>query len=418
MPQRKERMASYIRESDISLSDSTTIESQAKACREYGGKQGYAFNIQVHEYREAISGYNISYTERPRLLQMLEAAKRHEFDVLVVTEIRAIGRKQVEIFVIYDQLQKYGVRLETITEKFEDSAMGRLILSLRAAFSEIEHDQILLRLERGRKDRLEIGQALNGHCHAGYGHVFIDSDKEQNAAYDLDVRVIHVDEEGKEWTPVTVVRLMSTLALKGYSVRRIALVLTAMGIPNPDFGKSRKGKANANIWLWATVYRILTDPRIMGVVYANKSQKRGRKRVKTPESQIRLPDCPPIITLEEFAKIQEQLQIHKNESLRNNKQPHEQIGLFRAGYAICGICQCRMVVRHPNPRYKRPNSLYACCKDTGKTALIHYHNTTIIVPFLDGEGWKHAVEVIQNPTLVRQRIALYRQEHTSGSASN
>ena len=35
MPKKKERMAIYVRESDISLADSTTIESQAKACREY-----------------------------------------------------------------------------------------------------------------------------------------------------------------------------------------------------------------------------------------------------------------------------------------------------------------------------------------------------------------------------------------------
>src|SRR2546429_7236025 len=99
MPKRKERMAMYVRESDVSLADSTTIESQAKACREYGQKQGYVFHIQSHEFKEAVSGYTVSYTERPALLKMLEAAKRHEFDVLIVSEIRALGRKQVEIFV-------------------------------------------------------------------------------------------------------------------------------------------------------------------------------------------------------------------------------------------------------------------------------------------------------------------------------
>jgi hypothetical protein len=41
MPKRKERMAGYIRESDPALANSTTIESQAKAVREYAKKEGY-----------------------------------------------------------------------------------------------------------------------------------------------------------------------------------------------------------------------------------------------------------------------------------------------------------------------------------------------------------------------------------------
>jgi DNA invertase Pin-like site-specific DNA recombinase len=77
-----------------------------------------------------VSAYTVDYTDRVQLMRMLDAAKQRKFTVLVVSEIRALGRKQAEIFVIYNQLQKYGVRLETVQEKFEDSAMGRLMLSL------------------------------------------------------------------------------------------------------------------------------------------------------------------------------------------------------------------------------------------------------------------------------------------------
>src|ERR1700730_17912118 len=98
MPKRKERMAGYIRESDETLADSTTIDSAAKAVREYGKKEGYIYEPQ-HEYKEAISAYMVPYMERERLLAMLEAAKRREFDVLVVVEVRAISRRQVEVFI-------------------------------------------------------------------------------------------------------------------------------------------------------------------------------------------------------------------------------------------------------------------------------------------------------------------------------
>jgi len=121
MPKRKERMAGYIRESDPNLADSTTIESQAKLVRNYGGEEGYIYEPQ-HEFKEAISAYMIPYTQRPKLLAMLRAAERHEFDVLVVSEVRAISRRQVEVLILYDMLQKWGIRLETVKEKFADPA--------------------------------------------------------------------------------------------------------------------------------------------------------------------------------------------------------------------------------------------------------------------------------------------------------
>ena len=88
MPKRKQRMAGYIRESDPSLADSITIESQAKVVHQYADKEGYIYDTAVHEYKEAISAYLVPYMERPVLLKLLDAAKRREFDVLVVSEVR------------------------------------------------------------------------------------------------------------------------------------------------------------------------------------------------------------------------------------------------------------------------------------------------------------------------------------------
>src|SRR5205085_1055465 len=124
---------------------------------------------------------------------MLAAAKRGEFIVLVVTEIRAISRRQVEVFVIYDLLQKYGVRIETLNEKFEDSAMGRILLGLRAGFAEVEREQNYWRMQRGKRDRLEIGKAPNGHPFPSYGFVFVDTDKEVKGSYAFNNTVVHID---------------------------------------------------------------------------------------------------------------------------------------------------------------------------------------------------------------------------------
>src|SRR5712691_5569212 len=105
MPKKRIRSAGYPRCSDPDLHDSPTLESQAKAIREHCKKQGYELTDD-HMYPEAMTAYMVHYTQRPQLMALLRAAKRGEFDVLVVTEIRAISRRQVEVFVIYDLLQK------------------------------------------------------------------------------------------------------------------------------------------------------------------------------------------------------------------------------------------------------------------------------------------------------------------------
>src|SRR5438270_10600286 len=92
MPKRKERMAGYIRESDPTLANSTTIDSAAKAIRVYGMKMDFVYSPE-HEYKEAISGYSVPYYQRAELMKAFKAAERREFDVFVITEVRALSRK-------------------------------------------------------------------------------------------------------------------------------------------------------------------------------------------------------------------------------------------------------------------------------------------------------------------------------------
>src|SRR4051794_18174938 len=93
MPKRRERAAIYVRESDTALAmDSTTVESAIKALVDHCAKEGYTVD-PLHIYKEAISGYAVYYFDRSELMKMLKAAERKEFDVLCVTEIRALSRR-------------------------------------------------------------------------------------------------------------------------------------------------------------------------------------------------------------------------------------------------------------------------------------------------------------------------------------
>ncbi len=409
---RRKRMAGYIRESDERLIDgTTTMESAAKAVREHGAKQGYIYEPQ-YEYKEALSAASNAYYDRPRLMDMLKAAERREFDVLVVTEVRALSRRGAgEVIVIYDMLKKYGIELESLARKYGEDEMARFILLWEAEYARVERQTSLTRMMRGRRDRIEIGKALNGHKQAGYGHVFIDNAREQKATYALDTRVVYTDAE-KNWTPVCVVRFMRDQILSGKSLRSLTITLTEMGIPTPEYGTSRKGKPVENVWGRSTVYRILTDPRIMGVVYANKYQRvDGKRIITTPEKQVRLPDAPPIITKEEFEQVQRQLQVNREESARNKTQPKEKWGLFIGGYCRCGICGRSMVMRyHPEGDKRHPYPCYHCRKKTGAEGINNFHVTSIPQYVIDAEGWQYTLEVIRTPGFVRKRVAAFREK--------
>jgi hypothetical protein len=70
---RKERAASYPRVSDENLVDSKTLESQAKANREYCEQKGYELDV-ANEYPEAMTAYMKPYHQRPQFMKMIAAA--------------------------------------------------------------------------------------------------------------------------------------------------------------------------------------------------------------------------------------------------------------------------------------------------------------------------------------------------------
>ncbi len=413
MPKRKERMASYIRESDPYMThETTTMESQVKLIRDYAAREGYLYDPEL-EFKEAISAYQISYLERPKVIAMLDAARRKAFDVLVVSEIRSISRQQVEVLVIYQELLKYGIRLETVTEKFGTDAMSKAILGLRAMFTEIEVEQAKMRTARGRKDRIVIGNAPNGCPKAPYGYRFIDTEKEAKGAYEFNHTIMYIDEEGNEWSEYKVVRLIFDLAKKGMSLSSIVLHLNDLGIPTPK--KPRKG--NHGEWRSSTLHVILTNRIYIGEVWCNKQKsirnEKTHKRAflnRPEEEQILLTGvvAPALIDKDAFEAIQRQLAWNKQDALRNNKHGKE-LGLLRGGFARCAICGCSMFVAYKeSTSIRRRYPQYTCRQQKNHS---EYHNTSITVDLLDREAMQKIREVLLHPHWVREKVAELRERN-------
>lgn len=103
------RAAIYARFSDDKQND-RSIEDQVALCREKAARDGYKVVAAFSD--RARSGASIH--GRPGVAEMLMAAKRGAFDVLIVEELDRLSRSQSDLASIYDRLTFVGIDILTL----------------------------------------------------------------------------------------------------------------------------------------------------------------------------------------------------------------------------------------------------------------------------------------------------------------
>ncbi len=373
--------ALYVRNSDSSKMDTEVQKAQLEALRKYAKEHGYEVREELI-YREAISAIKCPYWERKELLHMWDDAERGLFDVVLVTEMFRLARYASEQFAIIEHLKRYDVRVESTTEKFEDTAEGRLLMSIQGFLGEVEANKIAIRTSRGKHHRAK--QALSGQGQPAYGYVWADTKNYTNAYYVLSTRVFY-DNTGREWTEVTVVEWVYDGCLHGLSLRQMALTLTQWGVP------TREGCA---VWGATTIRKILTDYKYT-----------GRALTHSDEGDVEIVGLVPrIVSDEVFAQVQQQLALNSEMSPRNNKHPKDTI---MRSLVFCGICKRRMHVKHyVNAHGNRiQQSVYKCGRNDGIDEKLHKHTISVSCISLEAEAWQFAIEHIRNPQLVHAHVA-------------
>jgi site-specific DNA recombinase len=388
--------ARYVRNSDPSKKDSEVLKAQADALLEYGKKKGYECPDHLL-YADAISALKYPYWERKGLMRMWDDAERGEFDVVLVTEYIRVARRSVEQYAVMEYLKRFHVELESITEKFEDTAEGRLLHAGQAFLGEAEAEKTRIRTTRGKLHRAKI--ALTGQGDRMYGYKFADTKEYSNGRYVVNNDIVAVI-DGKKWTERDVLAYERRLCLQGMSVKAIAVTLTRMGIPTIT---------GNTVWHRATVQEHLTNENYRGYPYAVNNRFAGRKNSGhriNEEELIPLPEgiYPRIVDPEEYDAVQEQLRLNQEMAARNNQRPN--LTLLRDGLVCCGICGRRMYVHHhTDPLSKEVlRSEYECNRNEGGEELSHNHCVAIVVSTLDPLAWEFALPYIRNSKLIHAHV--------------
>ncbi len=362
--------------------DGTSLETQEAACRQYAAEHGYSL-AERHVYRDIHSGADLH--ERPRLTALRAAVRRGELSVVISHAVDRLSRNQAHLYILAEELESSGVRLEFVTEDFEDSAVGKFIRSAKAFAAEVEREKFRERSRRGKLARVQAGKLMHGKAPL-YGYDWPDSERGRYVVNPL---------------TAPVVRRMFAEAVTGKPLRSIAAGLTADVIPAPRGGP---------IWDFVVISKILKNPAYAGDAYAFRTRyepipgtSRTRRVTRPREEWVSLPSgtIPPLVDATSFALVQERLRANRAGSPRRLRDP--QAYLLRGGYVRCGYCGYVMVVHR-----KLRSVAYECVKRSRSSGLCTQHG--ISTRLLDAAVWARVEAVLTRPEVIALELQRLRED--------
>jgi len=334
--------------------------------------------------------------------------------VLVLINLDRLARNQRHQEVILYEAAKYGVEVELVLEKYEDTSVGRHMRSLAGFVAEIERERIRERTQRGIKGRIKSGKIMPG-VRPLYGYKWSDPSKGKKEFYVIN----------HETAPI--VERIYREAAEGKKLRRIAIDLTNEGILSPsDYWRREHGKPIKGVpWQKSAVWRILTNPSYYGQHSAYKTEVGERKlfnQYGEPISQgyriehtmdhghrIAQPDlCPPIIS-EPLARAVQQL-LAENQEAATRRNSHPEATLLRGGIATCGHCGNNLRVAYYRSDSKEQVIAYRCHRPKDRLGgATECRGCQIRADTLDQKVWAWFLKVMQDPTIIEKQLNLEEQ---------
>jgi DNA invertase Pin-like site-specific DNA recombinase len=158
------RAAGYRRVSMREQVDGHSLDAQTTHLQNYANANGWQL---VEIYTDAgISAKKDS--NRPALTRLLNDARAHKFDVIIVDKIDRFYRHLGGLLVALEQLNTWGVAFASVQEHLDfTTPWGKLMLTVLGMLAEIYIDNLRQETRKGKHQRAREG-FLNGLVPFGY----------------------------------------------------------------------------------------------------------------------------------------------------------------------------------------------------------------------------------------------------------
>ena len=176
--------------------------------------EAHGWTISDYFIDAGLSGSN---TDRPELQRLIDAAKAHTIDAVLVYKLDRLSRSQKDTLnLIENVFLPNKVDFISLSENFDTStAFGRAMIGMLAVFAQLEREQITERMTIGREARAKKG-LFHGGPRGPFGYDYNDGHLTPNA-------------------DAAIVKRIFDLAAAGNGPTHIATVLNENGIS--IFGK-------------------------------------------------------------------------------------------------------------------------------------------------------------------------------------
>jgi len=309
--------------------EGTSLQTQLEACIAYCEQKGYQI---ARRFSETYSGLTL---ERPKLTELRDLIRANEIDIVVVYCLDRISRDPTHGVILTQELEKYNVTLEAVTETVESTDLGKLITYIRGFASKLEAEKIRERTMRGKLAHLKEGKLPQGTGIGIYGYQW-DKTTGRRTVIDFEAKVV---------------LKIFTMVLQGFSFHKIAL----------DLNKASIRSKSGSMWHPLTIRRIATNQTYTGKTYFGKTKRISKTKVasRPQEDWISLPDItPPIISEEMFQRAQEVLLQAKQARPMKQNSPY-----LLTGFIKCSKCGSPIGGTTLNGKYR-----YYQCRGAKPTA--------------------------------------------------
>jgi len=357
---------------DAQERDGTSLDTQERACAHYAVQQGWTVVAAV---RDTASGFSL---ERPALAGLRQQAQAGLVDVVLAYALDRVSRKQTHVAILVEELEQAGVTLAFVTEKFEDTATGQLLRSVKAFAAEFEREKIAERTMRGKAERARSGKLPQGTGRGCYGYIY-------NAA---------TGRRDVEPEQAAAVRRIFAQFCAGGSCHGIAVELNRTGVPALGGGGwhplTIRRLLKNEVYTGKTVYR---RTKVEFVREARAGRKRRRVSDRDESQWIEVPDATPaIIDRSTFVRVQDILS-DPDRQLRG--RPSQ---LYRLrGHVRCLVCSTPMVGQ---ALMRGQYSYYRCRRSYGQQTDGTCRSRYIRAELLERVVREQIAKVLCEPALV------------------
>jgi site-specific DNA recombinase len=374
--------ALYARVSTPNQEEEATIDSQVAAIERYIQDRGYDLPSEYYFLDKAVSGARL---DRPALDRLRHLASDGAFAAVICYSPDRLSRSYPHQWVIMDELQRNGVRVEFVNQpELGDNPQTQLLLGVQGLFAEYERAMIKERLRMGRLYKLRSGQLM--HNATPYGYRYLPKEATGGSCWVIEEREAEAVRQIFAW----------------YTGKEELAIWAITERLNQSYTHALR---RARRWQYSIVHKILARTAYIGRAYFNKERNlpevigtprlagRGKRRAMQtelrPEEEWIEVEVPALIDEAVWNRAQERLKMNQRFAKRNNRR---HFYLLRS-LLVCATCGYTLQGRCQKGR------VYYYCEQGGKHRYpdVPRHTCSIAGHIIEPLVWEAIAELIKDP---------------------